>query len=470
MSNLPPPAVDSSPRSTYTCPYCRLDSEGSETSCLHCGAPVDVRVRVSVSGWESQPPITDLAKIQFGHSTVQISGMYVPAAELRLAQGEGVFFSHHSLLWADGQIQLGNQPLKGAWNRKMAGMDLVMMEATGPGTMALADNAAGETIAVPLMPGRSVDVREGRFLTASLNVSYSWFQSGVWYTTRNGDETETHHPAGMFVDRFDATDTPGLLLLHGRGNVFLRDLAPGQTICIHPGSFVWKDASVTMQMHLERPASGGWFVRWQPATPWLRLSGPGRIAISSQYEQAEDTGRIVNSSAATTVDWNDRQSLQQVAAVRTAVANRFDDGPFETALDAFAEAQGFAVGKDKNRGISRSHEYRHPGGIDIVCTVIDTSTAAAALSTLSGVLGSRSSMLTNKLNSAVAGFGRKGGDGEQVDGLGAPATWRRKDDSTSVLSVVKGARSLNVTITASIPPQDQLAWLKAWAAAALPTV
>ncbi len=470
MSDFAPPVVDAAPRAAYTCPYCRLDSDGSATSCIHCGAPVDVRVRVSVSGWESQPPIADLAKIQFGHSTVQISGMYVPAAELRLAPDEGVFFSHHSLLWADNQIRLGNQPLKGAWNRKMAGMDLVMMEATGPGTMALADNAAGETIAVPLMPGRTVDVREGRFLTASLNVTYSWFQSGVWYKTRDGDETETHHPAGMFVDRFEATDTPGLLLLHGRGNVFIRDLAVGQTICIHPGSFVWKDSSVSMAMHLERPASGGWFVNWQPATPWLRLGGPGRIAMSSQYEHVEGAGRIVSSSAATTVDWNAHQTRAQFDAVRSTVANRFKDAPFEEALDAFAQQQGFEIGKDKNRGISRGHEYHHPGGIDIVCTVIDTSTAAAALSSLTGVLGSRSSMLTNKLNNAMAGLGRKGGDGEQVDGLGSPATWRRKDDSNSVLSVVKGARTLNVSISAAVPPTDQLAWLKAWAGAALPTV
>jgi len=470
MSNFPPPVVDAAPRSTYTCAYCRLDSDGSATSCAHCGAPVDVRARVSVSGWESQPAIADMAKIQFAHSTVQISGMYVPAAEFRLAPGEGVFFSHTSLLWADEQVQLGNQPLKGAWNRKMAGLDLVMMEATGPGTMALSDNHAGETIAVPLMPGRAVDVREHRFLCATLNVGYDWFQSGVWYTTRDGDETETHYPAGMYVDRFTATDTPGLLMLHGRGNVFLRDLAPGQTICIHPGSFVWKDASVSMMMHLERPASGGWFVSWQPSTPWLRLAGPGRVAMSSAYDHAEGTGRIVNSSAASTVDWNSQHTRVQIDAMRSTLADRFDDGPFEAALDAFAQSQGFAIGKDKNRAIARTHEYRHPGGIDIVCTVVDTSTATAVLSNLSGVLGSRSSLLTNKLNKAMANMGQKGGEGEAVDGLGSPATWRRKNDKESSLAVVKGARTLTVTIESSMSPQDQLAWLKAWAAVALPTV
>ena len=162
------------------------------------------------------------------------------------------------------------------------------------GTWVISSYGVSSAIAVPLMPGRSVDVREHRFLTASLNVTYDWYSPGVWYTTRSGDETETHYPVGMYVDRFSATDTPGLLMLHGRGNVFVRDLQPGQTICVHPGSFVWKDSSVALIMHLERPASGGWFSSWQPSTPWLRFTGPGRVAVSSAYERMESTGRIVN--------------------------------------------------------------------------------------------------------------------------------------------------------------------------------
>ena len=44
---------------TYTCRYCRQASEGASTTCPHCGAPVDVRARVSDSGWEEQPAIPD---------------------------------------------------------------------------------------------------------------------------------------------------------------------------------------------------------------------------------------------------------------------------------------------------------------------------------------------------------------------------------------------------------------------------
>ena len=65
-------------------------------------------------------------------------------------------------------------------------------------------------------------------------------------------------------------------------------------------------------------------------------------------------------------------------------------------------------------------------------------------------------MLTNRLNKAMANMGQKGGDGEAVDGLGSPATWRRKNDKESSLAVVKGGRTLTVTIEASMSPEDQL--------------
>ncbi len=473
MSNLPPPVIDTTPRSSYTCPYCRLDGDATGTSCTHCGAPVDIRAATSESGWEKQPAIRDMARIQFGHSTCQVSGSYVPAAEMRLAPGESIYFGHHQLLWADEKVTLGNQPLKGAWNRKMAGLDVVMMNATGPGTVALAENHPGETIAVPLMPGRSVDVREHRFITATQNVTYDWYQSGIWYSTTNGDETETHYPAGIYLDRFASTDTPGLLLLHGRGNVFVRDLAPGQTICVHPGAFVWKDSSVSMMMHLERPSSGGgWFMRWQPATPWIRIMGPGRVAVSSAYERMESTGRISNTSQCTTVDWNYQRPSQQIASVQSAMANAFNDAPFEAALDAFATAQGFTIGADKNRGVSHAHEYSHPAGINISCSVVDASAATAVLGNIAGVLGSQGGALANRLTAKLGqmGGGASANDGQPIDGLGSPAHWKQTSATSSVLTVNKNNRVLNVTISANMAANDQLGWLQAFAAAGLPTV
>ncbi|MGZ4764089.1 MAG: AIM24 family protein [Ilumatobacteraceae bacterium] len=476
MSMLPPPTLDAPPSNSYTCPYCRLDGPSTGTSCTHCGAPVDIRASVSQSGWERQPAIKDLARIQFGQSTCQVSGVYVPAAELRLGAGEGVYFGHHQLLWSDTVVQLSNQPLKGAWNRKMAGLDLVMMQAVGPGSLALADNTPGETIVVPLIPGRSVDVREHRFVMASLNVTYDWFQSGVWYRTTDGDDTETHYPAGMFIDRFAATGTPGMLMLHGHGNVFVRDLAPGQSILMHPGAFLWKDSAVGMTMHLERPASGGWFGRWSPSTPWMRLTGPGRIAVSSKYERMESTGRVSSTSPCTTMDWNQQRQMAQIGAVQTAFsASKIDDAPFEAALDAFANSNGFTPGADKNRGIVVAHQYTHPAGIAVSCAVSDKSGIAAIANSALGGLGgalSKNTAVSGRLNKLMGSLSQAPtADGDPVEGFGFPATWKVTAQGKGVLTVIKNNRSFAVTIEcAQMSPQDQYAWARAFAMAGLPAI
>src|ERR1700722_8013042 len=121
---------------TYTCKFCRQVSDGSGVTCPACGAPVDVRVRETDSGWEEQPAIRDMARIQFGQSTCQVEGKYVPVADMNLAAGDGVYFAHHLLLWKDDKAQVSAMPMKGGWKRLLAGMPLVMTQATGPGGIA----------------------------------------------------------------------------------------------------------------------------------------------------------------------------------------------------------------------------------------------------------------------------------------------------------------------------------------------
>ena len=219
----------------YTCPYCRMASGGGERTCPHCGAPVDVRLKVTESGWIEQPPIRDMARIRFSRSTCQISGAYVPVAEMGLHDDDWVYFSHHSLLHTDPQVRLDTLPMKGGWKRMRAGLPLIMMRAQGPGHIAFSADHPGETLALPLHPGQAVDVVEHRFLVATGNVGYDWHNARVWFTTGSGNDQETHYPVGQTMDTFVASGGPGLLLLHAPGNTFIRDLAPHQQILVQPG-------------------------------------------------------------------------------------------------------------------------------------------------------------------------------------------------------------------------------------------
>lgn len=289
----------------YVCSFCRLPSDPNAAACPNCGAPVDVRAAVSGSGWVEQPAVRDMARIQFGQSHCQIEGALVPTADFSLSGDEGVIFSHHTLLWASPGAHL--EPWSGGsfFKRMYAGMPLVLMHARGPGHVAISEDNPGEVVALPIPPGRGFVVREHAFLAASESTDYTWQSSPVWVRVQSGNDSELEYPIGAFVDFFVANKgRPGLLLLHAPGNMFVRDLSPGQTILVQPGSLVYTDTSVSYSLHVEYPSAGAsiWGgVRWR--TLWLRLTGPGRVAVRSIFEKPERLANIVSSSPMTAWSW-----------------------------------------------------------------------------------------------------------------------------------------------------------------------
>ena len=296
-------ATPVSPHGTAKCTWCGeiIAVTTSTTTCPACGATLNAATVQTRSGWAKLPGRKDMAKLQFGSSSCQIEGAYVPVADLNLSREDSIYFTHHVLLWKDPQVAITTMSLKGGWKRLLGGLPLIMLEARGPGHIAFSQDAAGELIAMPLQHGQEIDVREHLFLAATGNVTYDWFQSNIWFQTRNGNETETRYPMGRVMDRFQATGAPGLLLLHAAGNVFVRELAPGQTILVKPTALVFKDPTVQMELYYERPASmltsmffgsnsGGGYM-------WLRLFGPGRVAIQSVFDHIEGEDRNISGSS-----------------------------------------------------------------------------------------------------------------------------------------------------------------------------
>jgi uncharacterized protein (AIM24 family) len=317
---------------TYHCPYCRQDSAGATGSCAWCGAPVDIALRTTTGGWTEQPPIADMTRLQAGRSTVQIEGTMVPVADWTLAEGDGVYFIHHVLLWQEPSVAVGVMPLSKPYSRLRAGLPLTMLQASGPGHIAFSHDSPGEVIAIPLQPDKSVDVGEHRMLVATKGVGFDWHESGVWYSASGASSagqgagmgvlkmgldlagheerdrdggTEWHYPMGRFLDRFTAGEQPGLVMIHAAGNAYTRDLAEGETMLIKPPALLFKDPSVQVQLHVEYPHAGMRFWRsWGNRYLWLRVWGPGRVGIESCYEADADPGTDFQSmSQATQHSW-----------------------------------------------------------------------------------------------------------------------------------------------------------------------
>ncbi|HEV2687266.1 MAG TPA: AIM24 family protein [Bryobacteraceae bacterium] len=287
------------------CEWCGAIVDAAQLSCPRCGATLQAKPISTESGWAKLPGRRDMAKLQFGDSFCQIEGLYVPVADVNLAGPDSVYFAHHVLLWKDPQVAVTTLPLSGGWKRMFAGLPLVMTQAHGPGHIAFSCDAPGEMIALPIQPGQTMDVREHLFMVATGNVAYDWFQTNIWYSTQNGNETETHYPVGMFMDRFSAPQAPGLLLLHAAGNVFVRELGASQPILVKPTALIFKDPTVQMQLHFERPRTGfSLWGSWGNRYMWLRLWGPGRVAVQSVFEPVEGENRNINRcSAATERQW-----------------------------------------------------------------------------------------------------------------------------------------------------------------------
>lgn len=246
-------------------------------SCRACGAPLDVRNLVSASGWREAPRIKDMTEIHFGNSTCQVEGEVVPVAEMNLGPGDGVYFEHHTLLWTEESVNLSVLPLKGLLKRVMAGMPIIVTQAHGPGRVAFSRDDVGELVVMPLHPGMEMDVREHAFVVASHHIQYSYVRlQGLSNILYSGG-------TGMFLDRFVTGNEPGMLILHGYGNVFERTLAPGESILVEPGAFLYKDSSVTVD-RAARYLSSGFFSSTN--FYFARLTGPGRVGIQSMYVHA----------------------------------------------------------------------------------------------------------------------------------------------------------------------------------------
>ena len=238
---------------------------------------------MSVPEWgEPNMPIADQRPVllptareteSFTGYTYHLGGELVPVLTVDLEAGQSIYFEHHILLWKHTQVEISLLPMKGALKRMMAGMQIFVTSAAGPGQIAFSRDGAGHIVALHLEQGQTLEVREHQFLAATQGIEYT-------FQRVRGAASMLFGGTGFFIDRFRATNGPGILWLHGYGNVFEKTLATGESIDIEPGGWLYKDPSVTMTTNLQT-LSTGFF--GSMSIVCNRMTGPGRVAIQSMY-------------------------------------------------------------------------------------------------------------------------------------------------------------------------------------------
>lgn len=209
----------------------------------------------------------------FAGVTYHIEGELVPVLHLQLG-GVPVYFEHYILLWKDLRVQIGIKPLKGALKRVLSGMPVFLTEASGPGEIGFSRDGAGHIFALHLNRGEGIDMREHQFLAATGTVDYS-------FSRVKGVSNMLFAGTGFFIDHFVATNSEGIVWVHGYGNVFEVTLGAGEQIDIEPGGWIYKDASVTMETQFQKLSTG--LFASAGSIVWNRFTGPGRIGVQSMY-------------------------------------------------------------------------------------------------------------------------------------------------------------------------------------------
>jgi uncharacterized protein (AIM24 family) len=215
----------------------------------------------------------------FANVRYHLDGELVPMLTVEMPPGGAVYFEHHVLLWKHPSVDIGLRPMQGTFKRMMAGMQIFVTEAQGPGQIAFSRDGAGHIVPMHLKAGEELHVREHQFLAATANIDYTFERvKGVANILFGG--------TGFFIDKFHGHKGDGILWLHGYGNVFEKVLAAGESIDVEPGGWLYKDPAVRMETTMARLTTGV-FAGFNLVLN--RFTGPGRLGLQSMYLHLGET-------------------------------------------------------------------------------------------------------------------------------------------------------------------------------------
>jgi uncharacterized protein (TIGR00266 family) len=209
----------------------------------------------------------------------RIQGTTMPVLEVQLDPNESVFSESGELSWMTGSIQMathtqmgGGGGLFGVLKRVAGGGSIFMTEYRAyqfPGTVAFAAKMPGHIVPIELGQGPEFFVHRHGFLCATPQVTIGvGFQQSLGAGIFGGD--------GFLLQRVGGVGTAWLEL---SGELIMKDLAPGETLSVHPGHVGAFQASVgfqiTMVPGIKNMIFGG------DGLFLAVLTGPGRVWLQT---------------------------------------------------------------------------------------------------------------------------------------------------------------------------------------------
>jgi uncharacterized protein (AIM24 family) len=209
----------------------------------------------------------------------KITGQTLPVLEIGLERGDMIIAEPGEFSWMTQTVQMnttamtaGAKGLFGVLGRAFAGGGLFMTEFTapaGPGLVAFAAKIPGSIMEVAVTPGQSYLIHRHGFLCATQGVELGLgFQRSLGAGIFGGD--------GFKMQRLSGTCTAWVEL---GGEVITYDLAPGETISVHPGHVGMFSESINFDVTL-LPGIKNMFFGGDGIFV-ARLTGPGKVWLQS---------------------------------------------------------------------------------------------------------------------------------------------------------------------------------------------
>ena len=165
----------------------------------------------------------------------RIQGTVMPVLEVQLDPNDSVFAESGELSWMTASIQMtthtqmgGGGGLMGMFKRAVGGGSFFMTEYRAvqrPGEVAFATKVPGHIVPVPVSPSNEYLVHRHGFLCATPQVTLGvGFQQSLGAGIFGGD--------GFLLQKIGGNGTAWLEL---SGELIQKNLAPGETLRVHPG-------------------------------------------------------------------------------------------------------------------------------------------------------------------------------------------------------------------------------------------
>jgi len=178
----------------------------------------------------------------------KILGTTMPVLEVQLEPNEGVYSESGELSWMTASIQMtthtqagGGGGLFGIIKRVAGGGSLFMTEYRASGTageVSFATKVPGHIVPVDITPGQDLLVHRHGFLCATDQVAIGvGFQQSLGAGIFGGN--------GFMLQRLSGQ---GMAWLELSGELIQKQLAPGETLRVHPGHVGAFQASISFQI------------------------------------------------------------------------------------------------------------------------------------------------------------------------------------------------------------------------------